>query len=146
MDNIGHGLSPSFLRFLLAHCDQHLEHSEPRVRSLVASTLGALTRAGDTKGKKDASSPDATDGSSPHQPGAEVEECTGLAVYVFFRERLSGAISKNFERTKGTIKDAISGADNVAVDDTSGWKALETSLLALKVQYVQHVRCQGAVL
>ncbi|CAN0348450.1 unnamed protein product, partial [Hapterophycus canaliculatus] len=101
-------------------CDQHLEHAEPRVRSLVASTLGALTRAGDT--------------STPSEVVATTESggCTGLAVYAFFRERLSGAISTNFERTKETITDVISGADNVAVDDTSGWKALETSLLALK--------------
>ncbi|CAM9177434.1 unnamed protein product, partial [Ectocarpus fasciculatus] len=88
----------------------HLEHAEPRVRSLVASTLGALTRAGDESSSG----------------------CTGLAAYEFFRERLSGAISKNFERTTETITDVISGADNVAVDDTSGWKALETSFLALK--------------
>jgi len=108
-----------FLRSLLAHCDQHLEHAEPRVRSLVASTLGALTRAGDA---------------SSLGQGGEAAECTGLAVYAFFRERLSGAISTNFERTKETIRDAISGAENVAVDDTSGWKALETSLLALKVR------------
>ncbi|CAM9153116.1 unnamed protein product [Pylaiella littoralis] len=116
VDNKGRSLSPSFLRSLLAHCDQHLEHAEPRVRSLVASTLGALTRAGDASSVK----------------AGEDADCTGLAVYAFFRERLSGAISANFERTKETITDAISGADNVAVDDTSGWKALETSLLALK--------------
>lgn len=120
MDNKGRGLSPLFLRSLLAHCDQHLEHAEPRVRSLVASTLGALTRAGDAS-------------SSSSAEGGETAACTGLAVYLFFRERLSRAISTNFERTKETITDAISGADNVAVDDTSGWKALETSLLALKV-------------
>lgn len=111
MDNKGQALSPSFVRSLLAHCDQHLEHAEPRVRSLVASTLGALTRAGDESSSG----------------------CTGLAAYEFFRKRLSGAISKNFERTKETITDVISGAENVAVDDTSGWKALETSFLALKV-------------
>ncbi|CAN0150059.1 unnamed protein product, partial [Ectocarpus sp. 8 AP-2014] len=103
-------LSPLFLRSLLAHCDQHLEHAEPRVRSLVASTLGALTRADDESSSG----------------------CTGLAAYEFFRKRLSGAISKNFERTTETITDVISGAENVAVDDTSGWKALETSFLALK--------------
>lgn len=124
MDNKARSLSPSFLRSLLAHCDQHLEHAEPRVRSLVASTLGALTRAGDVT-----------------SVGAgEDAGCTGLAVYAFFRERLSGAISTNFERTKETITDVISGADNVAVDDTSGWKALETSLLALKVSFQLYVR------
>ncbi|CAN0381964.1 unnamed protein product, partial [Scytosiphon promiscuus] len=98
-------LSPSFLRSVLAFCDQHLEHAEPRVRSLAGAGAGG---EGDT-------------------------DCTGLAVYAFFRERLAGAISTNFERTMETITDVISGADNVAVDDTSGWKALETSLLALKV-------------
>lgn len=89
----------------------------------MASTLGALTRAGDA--------------STPPEVAAATEGggCTGLAVYAFFRERLSGAISTNFERTKETITDKISGADNVAVDDTSGWKALETSLLALKVSF-----------
>lgn len=132
----GRSLSPSFLSSILAFCDQHLEHAEPRVRSLVAGTLGALTRAGDTA----IPSPDAdgSGGGKLEEAGAEAGEggdtdCTGLAVYAFFRERLAGAISTNFERTKETITDVISGADNVAVDDTSGWKALETSLLALKV-------------
>lgn len=124
MDSKGQSLSPLFLRSLLAQCDQHLEHAEPRVRSLVASTLGALTRAGDASSL----------GQGQGQ-GGEAAECTGLAAYAFFRERLSGAISTNFERTKETIRDAISGAENVAVDDTSGWKALETSLLALKVHF-----------
>lgn len=138
----GRSLSPSFLRSVLDFCDQHLEHAEPRVRSLVAGTLGALTRAGDTKTPPP---PPAADGLGGGKPDEETEagvgggggegdtDCTGLAVYAFFRERLTGAISTNFERTKETITDVISGAENVAVDDTSGWKALETSLLALKV-------------
>lgn len=129
VDQAGRSLSPSFLRSLLAHCDQHLEHSEPRVRSLVAATLGALTRAGNSdKGNKVMNESTANAG---EEDGGD---CTGLAVYVFFRERLLGAISRNFVRAKETITDVITGAENVAVDDTSGWKALETSLLALKVR------------
>lgn len=155
VDQAGRRLKPSFLRSLLAHCDQHLEHTEPRVRSLVAGTLGALMRAGDTQDANGCVAPTASassiatggedgdggGGGTIEQQGAggagaegEEGECTGLAVYCFFRERLLGAISSNFERKKETITDAISGAENVAVDDTSGWKALETSLLALKVQ------------
>ena len=137
----GRSLSPSFLRSVLAFCDQHLEHAEPRVRSLVASTLGALTKAGDTTTPPLAA--DGLGGGKQEEAGAGAEggddaECTGLAVYAFFRERLAGAISTNFERTKETITDVISGAENVAVDDTSGWKALETSLLALKVRLTAH--------
>ena len=100
------------------------------MRSLVANTLGALTRAGEGKGT--GSEPEENRGSDD-QNGGGSDDCTGLAVYIFFRERLLGAISKNFARAEETMKDAITGADNVAVDDTSGWKALETSLLALKV-------------
>lgn len=126
VDSESRNTSASFLRTLLARCDQHLEHSEPRVRSLVAGTLGALTRAGDDirRGSKHGEPEDCTGGA---------EDSTGLAVYIFFRERLLGAIRKNFSRAEETITDVITGADNVAVDDTSGWKALETSLLALKV-------------
>lgn len=127
VDSESRNTGASFLRTLLARCDQHLEHSEPRVRSLVAGTLGALTRAGD----------DIRGGSKHGEPhdvnGSGAEDCTGLAVYIFFRERLLGAIGKNFSRAEETITDVITGANNVAVDDTSGWKALETSLLALKV-------------
>lgn len=138
----GRSLSPSFLRSVLAFCDQHLEHAEPRVRSLVAGTLGALTKAGDT-----VTPPLAADGlgngkpeeAEPETGGGDGTECTGLAVYAFFRERLAGAINTNFERTKETITDVISGAENVAVDDTSGWKALETSLLALKVRLIADI-------
>lgn len=100
VDQAGRRLSPSFLRSLLAFCDQHLEHSEPRVRSLVAGTLGSLTKAGNTKGTVDT---DAGVGEQEAAATGEQAECTGLAVYRFFRERLLGAISSNFERTKDTI-------------------------------------------
>lgn len=120
--------TPSFLEALLKHCDEHLEHSEPRVRSLVAGTLGALTRAGYGDEQEEEDGHDASQSEAGKQG-----QFTGLAVYCFFRERLLGAISRNFERSEGTITDVISGADNVAIDDTSGWKSLETSLLALKV-------------
>ncbi|CAM9208809.1 unnamed protein product [Choristocarpus tenellus] len=116
VDNNVDGLQTNFLSSLLDMCDRHLEHVEPRVRALVAQTLGSLARAGyeeDGQGVKD-------------------KDCTGLAVYCHFRERLLGAISTNFERTGDTITNALSGKDDVAVDDTSGWKALETSILALK--------------
>lgn len=135
VDQAGRRLHSSFLRSLLAHCDQHLEHTEPRVRSLVAATLGALTRAGDTKDADGCAAGIGGEPAAAAEAAGEAGEAefTGLAVYSFFRQRLLGAISTNFERKKETITDAISGADNVAVDDTSGWKALETSLLALKV-------------
>lgn len=121
-------LRPCFLESLLSYCDQHLEHNEPRVRTLVAATLGALTKAGNQE---------VTNASVGE--AKEHVELSGLAVYCFFRERLLGAISANFERTNETITDAISGAQDVAVDDTSGWKALETSLLALKVTGKEHL-------
>jgi hypothetical protein len=87
-------LSPEFADFLFDQADTHLEHSEPRVRGLVASLLGSLAR----------------------------REGGGMTVYSRFCDRLSESISTNFERTYNTIPDKVSGDKEVAVDDTTGWK------------------------
>jgi hypothetical protein len=87
-------LSPDFVDLLFDQADTHLEHSEPRVRGLVASLLGSLAR----------------------------REGGGMTVYSRFCDRLSESISTNFERTHNTIPDKVSGDKEVAVDDTSGWK------------------------
>jgi hypothetical protein len=87
-------LSPEFVDFLFDEADTHLEHSEPRVRGLVASLLGSLAR----------------------------REGGGMTVYARFCDRLSESISTNFERTHNTIPDKVSGDKEVAVDDTTGWK------------------------
>eukprot|EP00611_Tribonema_gayanum_P012896 TRINITY_DN2359_c0_g1_i3.p1 TRINITY_DN2359_c0_g1~~TRINITY_DN2359_c0_g1_i3.p1 ORF type:complete len:680 (+),score=236.19 TRINITY_DN2359_c0_g1_i3:112-2151(+) len=97
-------IDDDFMETLFQVADTDLEHSEPRVRGLVAAMLGSLAR----------------------------REGKGLAVYDRFFARLSSSIESNFERTHHTITDRVSGDKEVAVDDTTGWKALETSILALK--------------
>jgi hypothetical protein len=97
-----------FRESLTVCASTHLEHTEPRVRGLVAKLLGALTTTSE-------------------------DSTAGLALYEErFSQRLLSAIANNFQRTSDTIPDQISGRNDVAVDDTTGWKALETSVLALK--------------
>ncbi|CAM9293315.1 unnamed protein product [Phaeothamnion confervicola] len=111
--------SAVFQDAVLVLAELHLEHAEPRVRGLVAQTLGAIAKA-------EVLPPE---GGSDDGAGA----ARGLGVYHRFQERLTESIQTNFERTCGTITDRVSGpGKEVAVDDTTGWKALETSLLALK--------------
>lgn len=96
-------LSDNFVEVVFDAAGKHLEHAEPRVRALVSTLLGAMAR----------------------------REGGGVAVYERFCQRLSDSIQTNFERSIQTIKDQITGGKEVAVDDTSGWKALETSIMAL---------------
>ncbi|CAM9405621.1 unnamed protein product [Chrysoparadoxa australica] len=98
-----------FTEELFQGASSHLEHQEPRVRGLVAKLLGSLARSSD-----------------------------GVSAYDRFEERLVGSIKDNFERTTKVIPDVVSGDKDVAVDDTTGWKALETSVLAMQ-QFVEAI-------
>jgi hypothetical protein len=87
-------VSSDFVEFLFEQADAHLEHTEPRVRSLVASLLGAVARS----------------------------ESGGVAVYSRFSARLSEIIETNFERAVATPMYQISDTMAIAADDCTGWK------------------------
>ncbi|EWM28298.1 Armadillo-like helical [Nannochloropsis gaditana] len=83
----------------------HLEHDEPRVRRLVAKTLGLL--------------------------------CTlpsvGTDAYTRFAGQLWASVDANITRRITETRRAKLGVTkNIVMDDVSGWRSLETSLMALR--------------
>ncbi len=102
------------LRFIHVALD-HLEHSEVRVRNLVTTLITGLAES------------DGVDKNAP------------LELYdKFFKDRLIQAIRDNFERTIPSLPNKIGGGKEVALDDTTGWKALETSIIVLRT-FVQAI-------
>ncbi len=102
------------LRFIHAALD-HLEHSEVRVRNLVAALVRELAQS------------------------SGVDKTVPLELYHnYFKERLIQSITDNFERTATPILNELGGGTKVALDDTSGWKALETSINMLQ-NFVQGI-------
>ncbi len=96
------------LRFIHAALD-HLEHSEVRVRNMVTALISGLA-----------------------EPGG-VDDTTPLELYNnHFKDRLIQAIDDNFERTTPALPNEVGGGRKIALDDTSGWKALETSINVLR--------------
>ncbi len=96
------------LRFIHVALD-HLEHSEVRVRNLVATLIRGLAESGG------------------------VDKSAPLELYdKYFKDRLIQAIRDNFERTIPSLPNKLGGAREIALDDTTGWKALETSIILLR--------------
>jgi hypothetical protein len=84
---------------------QHLEHKEPRVRTLVAKAVGAYCEV-------------------TSQVTSEL--ATGAAVREEVHSRLLSSIHQHI--VEGREEVTVTGA---AVDDTTGWRALETNWLCL---------------
>jgi len=80
-------------------CLEHLEHKEPRVRTLVAQCVGAYL------------STDTSHAAAMH-------------------ERLTGSIREHIVQGRDQIE-SYSRSSTGALDDTTGWRALETSWLCL---------------
>ncbi len=94
---------------------EHLEHSEVRVRNLVATLIKGLGESG------------------------RVDKNAPLELYdKFFKDRLIQAIQGNFERTIPSLPNMFGGDREIALDDTTGWMALETSIILLRT-FVQAI-------
>lgn len=83
---------------------QHMEHEEPRVRTLVAKMLGTLCSA----------------------------PALGTDAYLRFQSQLWGVVDAQLmERTTETRTTNLGGVKEIPLDDVTGWHSLETSMLAL---------------
>lgn len=98
-------VSPALLETLYTIIARHLEHDEPRVRGLVAKTLGLLCTL----------------------------PAVGTDAYVRFQAQLWGSVDSQFTKRATETRPTNLGAQkDIPLDDVTGWRALETSLLALQ--------------
>ena len=86
---------------LLVACKNHLEHPEPRVRTLVAKGVGALVKAALVE-------------KSLQQPLIDLHDCIVESMF------------EHLEAGRDTSKE-YSRSSEGALDDTTGWRALETN-------------------
>ena len=113
--------------------DEHIEHMEPRVRSLVAKTVGAYAAIvtslaacggdGDMKEKVD----------ELQSKRREVHDAIlkSLKFHFAMKVREVETPMKGATDGDGGSKEKLSKASDGALDDTTGWRALETNLHAL---------------
>lgn len=98
-------LSPAIRETLYSIIARHLEHDEPRVRGLVAKTLGLLCTL----------------------------PAVGTDAYVHFQAQLWASVDSQLVRRATETRPTNLGAlRDIPLDDVTGWRALETSLLALQ--------------
>ena len=103
-----------FCQFLTNTCVDQLEHSEPRVRTMVAKLVGAHGQVSSLYLYESTTTNDFMQ--QRRQLYTRITSCLLLLIQ-------SG-------REEQTLQTASDGS-TVALDDTTGWKSLETSLLAL---------------
>jgi hypothetical protein len=120
----GARLSPEQARRLCREvhgaCLDHLDHSEPRVRTLVAKAIPAYLR-----GRQNAS------GRSDVQTQQQLQQREhARELYA----RLTASIRQHLEEDRNNLSsnDQLSKSSSGAFDDTTGWRALETNWLCLK--------------
>lgn len=101
-----------FSKMIMAMCQTHLEHNEPRVRSLVAKVVGQHTKLGATL-------------LNLSQP---------LGRIIFDRSiELYRITNKSLQEHLASGRDTVnkSKSSEGALDDTTGWRALETNLFGI---------------
>jgi len=115
----------SFSEIVMKMCQMHLEHNEPRVRSLVAKVVGYHTKLGTTLICSTADST-ATNGSSEnHTKMGQTIIDQSIGLYETTLKSLKDHLSS------GPETENKSKASSGALDDTTGWRALETNLFCI---------------
>uniref|UniRef100_A0A7S2UBJ5 Uncharacterized protein n=1 Tax=Attheya septentrionalis TaxID=420275 RepID=A0A7S2UBJ5_9STRA len=113
-----------FSQRLLDTCRTHLEHEEPRVRTLVAKVVGAQARYSST----------ASSGASSDLLGrqrVEMYASIGRSLRHHLatgRAAAEAAVAAKQQEASSTETTAFSASSTGALDDTTGWRALETNL------------------
>jgi hypothetical protein len=100
-----------FCEFVMAMCQRHLEHNEPRVRTLVAKVVGQHAKLGTTL-------------QSQNDAGTEI---------VAQSVRLYNTVLLSLYEHLGSGRDTDNKSKSTegALDDTTGWRALETNLYGI---------------
>ena len=100
-----------FCEFIMSLCQAHLEHKEPRVRSLVAKVVGQHAKLGNVLKSQD-------------EIGAALNS-QSVKLY-------KSILSSLYEHlASGRDTENKSKSSEGALDDTTGWRALETNLYGI---------------
>eukprot|EP01041_Mallomonas_annulata_P010347 gene10347-21586_t len=91
-----------FLQLSIDHIINLLEHQEARVRTIAAEVVGQLSNQ------------------------------NGITAYETLAPILISRINELFDRTETTRPVALGDVKNIGLDDTTGWKSLETYVIAFK--------------
>jgi hypothetical protein len=113
----------SFSQLVMSMCQTHLEHNEPRVRSLVAKVVGQHTKLGTALLSLSTlnSTPD-----TPHShPLGQIIIDRSIALY----KTTNQSLKEHLASGRDTLNKSKSSEG--ALDDTTGWRALETNLFAI---------------
>ena len=100
-----------FCEFIMAMCHGHLEHNEPRVRTLVAKVVGQHAKLGTTL-------------KSQNEMGAAI-----IAQSVSLYNTVLISLYEHLD--SGRDSEQMSKSTEGALDDTTGWRALETNLYGI---------------
>jgi hypothetical protein len=115
-----------------------LEDTEPRIRQLCSRTIFALVNA-ETSGL--ASSILDNDAGTENASELSLQPINAaFAVYNSFGRQLLQRIHENFHRDVESRHTNLGSISSIPLDDTTGWKSLETSLVA----YRELVRAYGS--
>ena len=110
--NIDENQLLQFSQFIMTICQTHLEHNEPRVRSLVAKVVGEHTKLGTSLYTQN------------HTLGRTIID-RSIALYHTTNTSLKEHLASGRD-TKNKSK-----SSDGALDDTTGWRALETNIFGL---------------
>jgi len=116
----------SFSNLIMIMCQTHLEHNEPRVRSLVAKVVGQHTKLGTTllllhhhaQSNKDDIMMDT------NNLGQTITN-RSIALY----HKTNQSLQEHLASGRDTVNKSKSSEG--ALDDTTGWRALETNLFSI---------------
>lgn len=100
-----------FCEFIMTMCQRHLEHNEPRVRTLVAKVVGQHAKLGTTL-------------QSQNEMGASI-----IAQSVSLYNTVLISLYDHLDSGRDTENKSKSSEG--ALDDTTGWRALETNLYGI---------------
>jgi len=119
-------------KVVLQTCQEHLEHSEPRVRTLVARTIGAHARLTTLIVKhgteKFVDRDDHDFVKTLHEQVSQIYEVIQSSLVEQYKYKRADV---GIPDTTNLTSSEAAKRTMVALDDTTGWRALETSLHAL---------------
>jgi len=127
--------SPVFelMMALPAIVNAHVEHAEPRVRSLVAQTVGVYALYATSLLNWLGSEEESSSGENSNDEKKQLEKAVQNAQVG--RREIHGAVllslKSHLEMKEPSREDNPGAASDGALDDTTGWRALETNLQAL---------------
>lgn len=110
-------------------CRNHLEHNEPRVRTLCARTIGAHARL-TSLAQSIISSGSSHDAGTTNSTTIHLLLASKVPTLLHQRTAIMSFIVSSLEQQYYYTREEFDASGKFALDDTTGWRSLETSLHA----------------